>query len=150
LGEHDAQEILQALPVVVGGVNMDMDAAGVVDLASGMAHLPHTFLKFRQLRIGQFGGNHLHPVVPVSSSRITVRCLLFPADTGIAHQFPLFVFCVPDDPGIVRAASMKRQGSKVSRQGCGGLLPCNAGELHLHAEALILHIDHAASSRHNA
>ena len=55
LGEHDAQEILQALPVVVGGVNMDMDAAGVVDLASGMAHLPHTFLKFRQLHIGQFG-----------------------------------------------------------------------------------------------
>ena len=32
----------------------------------------------------------------------------------------------------------------------GSLLPCDAGELHLHAEALILHIDHAASSRHNA
>ena len=45
LGEHDAQEIFQALPVVVGGVHMDVDAAGAVDLPTGMAHLPHTFLK---------------------------------------------------------------------------------------------------------
>ena len=52
LGEHDAQKILQALPVMIGGIHMDMDAAGIVDLSLGVPHLPDTLLKFGQFRIG--------------------------------------------------------------------------------------------------
>ena len=35
-GVHDADEVLQALPVMVGGVYMDMDATGVIDLGADL------------------------------------------------------------------------------------------------------------------
>ena len=145
LGEHDAQEILQALPVMVGGVHVDMDAAGVVDLSAGMAHLPHTFLKFRQLIKSQLGGDHFHPVVPIPSPRIAVRCLSFPLDTGVAHQFPFFIFCVPDNPCAIGAAFVPGRSPEVICQSDGSLFSCDAGELHLHAEALIFQPDQVTS-----
>ena len=135
---------------MVGGVHVDMDAAGVVDLPSGMTHLPHTFLKFRQLIISQLGGDHFHPVVPIPSPRIAVRCLSFPLDTGVAHQFPFFIFCVPDNPCAIGATFVPGRSPEVICQSDGSLFSCDAGELHLHAEALVLHIDHAASSRPSA
>ncbi len=38
-------EVFQTLAVVVGGVHMNMDTAGVVDFGPGMAHLTDTLLK---------------------------------------------------------------------------------------------------------
>ena len=37
---------------MIGGIHMDMDAAGIVDLSLGVPHLPDTLLKFGQFRIG--------------------------------------------------------------------------------------------------
>ena len=54
-GKHNAQEVLQALPVVIGSVHMDMDAAGIVYFSPGLSHLPDALLEFRKFRIGQFG-----------------------------------------------------------------------------------------------
>lgn len=36
LGIHDGQEVFEAVPIVVGGVHMDMEAAGGVDLAASL------------------------------------------------------------------------------------------------------------------
>ena len=36
LGVHDRHEVLEAVPVMVGGIHMDMKTAGVVDLAASI------------------------------------------------------------------------------------------------------------------
>jgi hypothetical protein len=65
LGVHDAQKVFQALAVVVGRVHMDVQAAGLIDFSACTADLPHTLLELGQLRIGQFGRNHLYLILPV-------------------------------------------------------------------------------------
>ena len=65
LGVHDAQKVFQALAVVVGRVHMDVQAAGLIDFGTCTADLPHTLLELGQLRIGQFGRNHLYLILPV-------------------------------------------------------------------------------------
>ena len=42
-GKHDADEVFQALAVVIGGVHMDMNAAGAVDLGTGLSYPAHTY-----------------------------------------------------------------------------------------------------------
>ena len=146
LGVHDAQEVFQALAVVVGRVHMDVQAAGTVDLCPRMPDLPHTLLELWQLRIGQFGRNHLHFILPVICLFVAMQCLSLCTDASVTHQFPLFVFCVFDDPCIINPTFVLWDRSEIICQRLRGLFTGDAGHLHLDAEILVLHPGHAAAS----
>ena len=131
---------------MVGRVHMDVQAAGAVDLCPSMPDLPHTLLELGQLRIGQFGRDHLHPVMPVSGLLIAAWRLALTADAGVAHQFPLFVFCVFDNPGVIDPTSVQGHRPEIIRQRLRGLFTGDARHLYFDTEALVLHPGHAAAS----
>ena len=61
-GIHNAQQVFQALAIMVCGIHMDMDTAGGIDFSPCGADAADAFLKFGQFRIGQFGRDHFHTI----------------------------------------------------------------------------------------
>ena len=145
LGVHDADEVFQTLPVMIGCVHMDMDAAGAVGLGSCVAYLPDTLLQLGQFRIGELWRYHLHAVSVVTRCTIAAADLLLPVDAGVTHDRPLFAVPIRHTPFIVSAAHIAGVRCKIRGQRCCRLLTGDAGHFNFHAEALVLQPDHAAA-----
>ena len=149
LGEHDADEVFQALPVVAGPVHMDVEAAGIVHLGPGPLHPPHTLLEHGELVIGELGRDHLHPVVPalviIGDDLIAADGFLLREDATVAHQLPAFPLGVFYHPGVISAARILSLCPEIFRQRPCSLPPGDASHFHLHTEALVFQTNHAAA-----
>ena len=150
LGVHDAQKVLQALAVMVGGVYMNMNAAGVVDLGPGMAHLTDAFLQLGQFCIGELGSYHFHAVSIIVNSLVAGFGFHLGINTAIRHKCPILPSRVLNFPFIVVTACAAWGRAEIVCQGPRCLLTGNAGHLHLNAEALILYPNHAAAPPFNS
>ena len=67
-------------------------------------------------------------------------------DAPVAHQFPLFVLCIFDDPCIIGTAFVPRHRPEIICQCLRGLFAGDARHLYFDTEALVLQSGHAAAS----
>ena len=138
----DANEVLQALAVVVGGVDMDAHLTGGVDSASGMPDGPDTVLKFGHLLISQHGrGQTDTPCAFPAGQAVVSPDFPLSMYQRIVEKAPRFALLILQRPGVIGSPEMFRLRAKERSQGFRRFFTGQPGEGQFHAERLIFNAD---------
>ena len=145
-GIHDTEQILETLAVMIGSIHMDVHPAGVVDFSACLPDTAHALLKFLHLVIGELRRYHLHAIFRIGRSAIVPIVVPLCADTAIAHDAPLLALPIRYIPAIVIIIAALRRCFKIRSKCLCRFCSRDAGQLDLHAEALIFDPNHRSGS----
>ena len=144
-GIHDTKQILETLAVMVGSVHVDVHPAGIVDFPACLPDTAHTLLKFLHLIIGELRRYHFHAIFRISRPAIVTIVVPLCANAAIAHNAPLLALPIWYIPAIIIIIAALRRCFKIRSKRLCRFCSRDAGQLDLHAEALIFDPNHRCS-----
>ena len=145
LGVHNGHEVLEAVPVVVGGIHMDMEPAGIVGFPACVAQGADGTLKNFHVLVAKHRRHKLHLIAPVCGAEILAIHPILCTNAAVAHDFPLPPLGILHGPGVITGTYINGTGLDVVRQRFRRFPAGDAGEFDLYAELLVFDADHGAS-----
>ena len=131
---------------MIGSIHMDVHSAGFVDFPACLPDTAHTLLEFFHLIISELRRYHFHTIFRIGRSAIVPIVVPLCADTAVAHDAPLLALPIRYIPAIIIIIAALWRRFKICSKCLCRFCSRDAGQLDLHAEALIFNPNHRSGS----
>ncbi len=138
-GGHDVGNVTQAVGIKGRGIDMHMDAAGLIGNCPGCLEFAHQLLHLFDVLPSADRADHLG-FIAVGGHLGAPAVFPLRCNTGITHEFPLAALGVQRRIGVVPSTQVAAAGSKIFSGHLCRILTGDAGHFNFNTKALGFHV----------